>query len=227
LCSAAVAIQLSNDAMKYQAREKKIRYKEGWNFERLDRMGRNMLNFWLRSFRRNCGAIKSMEVEKTFIVPLPDVETGEPTNYAVKGVIDAIFKMKIIPLYKYEPDELTDRFFGKHQFCIIDWKTFLNQPNAVTLERSIQNAIYTWGALQMGLIPDIKRTASFLGVLSKKKTPLFQAYQTPITENLIRQALKIFNDTILAIELGFAMPNFNPIHCSYCEYYDNLCQTVY
>ena len=94
--------QTFTDVLKYQAREKKICYKEHWNFGYLDMMGRNMLNFWLRSFRRNYGAIRSMEIEKVFIEPLPDPETGELTNYAVKGVIDAIFQMQTIPKHYYD-----------------------------------------------------------------------------------------------------------------------------
>ena len=96
--------------LRHRASETRIKYKDTWNFERLDRQGRNMLNFWLQSFRRNYGAIISLEVEKEFIVPLPDPETWEPTGYAIKGIIDFIAHMKTVPKNYYDLDEISDRF---------------------------------------------------------------------------------------------------------------------
>ena len=219
--------QTFTDSLKYQAKEKKIEYKPGWSYDKLNRMGMNMLSFWLRSFKRNYGAIIRMEIEKSFNVPLIDPEANDYSCHNVKGTIDAIFRMETAPRNYYsEPGESEDRFICQHKYVIIDWKTYLNTPNAVTLERCLQNAIYKFCANQAGYIPDLNSTACYLGVLHKKKTPVFRTYPTPVTNDLIRQALKIFNDTILLIELEIAIPNFS-MFCANCEYYDNLCQTAY
>ena len=174
-----------------------------------------------------CFPLIRLEVEKEFNIPLYNPTTNDLSPYNVKGVIDAIFRVKKFPQHYYYLEETSDRFLGPHKYVIIDWKSYLNSPNQVTIERCLQNAIYKWAALKAGYILDLNETECYLGILFKKKTPIFKAYRTPITNNLIRQALKILNDTILLIQLGIAMPNYNSIHCSYCEYYDSHCQTSY
>ena len=213
------------DIFGEKIRHKKIRYHEGWNAQRLERMGRNMLSCWLSKF---IGYSRSVEeviaVEQRFEIQAHDPESGFQLSRTITGVIDLILKLQSWPKSCYIETPFGIREFKNYSYLILDHKTAVQKFPDMKINRDLQLTLYQFASLKLGLIPDREKAIVGFSVLLKKQTPEFQLYTSRRTELQERQMLKTFSHVTDAIDLQLFYPSYNTITCKNCPYLERECR---
>src|SRR3972149_10682830 len=130
---------------------KKVRYHEGWNAQRLERMGRNMLSCWLGKF---IGYVRSVEeviaVEQRFEIQAHDPDSGFQLSRTITGVIDLILKLQSWPKSSYIETPYGIREFKNFNYLILDHKTAVQKVPDMKINGHLHLPLNHFASLKLG-----------------------------------------------------------------------------
>ena len=177
-----------------EAGERKVRYREGEDFETLLERGKEMM----RVFAAKALPGRVIAVEEDFEVELRDPFTGQVFHLPVMGTFDLV-------------EELDGRT------VIVDHKTSSRRYTPEDVGDNLQLSIYAAAAKELGLVPEDGEVLLRMDVLLKTKSPDLISYYTRRGDQDQHRLFEIVSEVWKGIEEEVFYPR-QDFHCRRCPF---------
>ncbi|MFC2077078.1 RecB family exonuclease [candidate division KSB1 bacterium] len=161
-----------------------VTYKKGVDAEVLQDRARSVLQLWLENYDLT---EQPVEIERSFEVPLVNLETGETLPVPLVGVVDAVLKHQ-----------------GNGAVSIIDWKTTTRTPGDREVDESLQLSAYAYWARQAGY-GDHKVHTELRYLVAKKEADYQPRYGQRTDADLVR-FYRVCEQVLRGISSGVFIP---------------------